>query len=261
MAIGIKLKEFLDLGDTPESFGNKAGKVIQVNARETALEFGQDLRPSASPVFAGLTVDTDTLYVDSVNHRVGIGTTAPNKTLEVRKDVAGVMGVRIRNTSSDAAAYVEVEAKNDSTQYWALHLYSSGASGSGYLGITNKAGATLVLINGGQGAIGTYTSHDFFISTKNTARIVVKSNGNIGINTSDFGTDAVGVIGIKNGTAPTSSPADMIQLYAEDVAGSSELKVRDEAGNVTTLSPHNFTLFKPKKVTFCLGLIIQEMII
>jgi hypothetical protein len=30
-------------------------------------------------------------------------------------------------------------------------------------------------------------------------------------------------------------------LYAEDVASSSELKVRDEAGNVTTLSPHNFS--------------------
>jgi hypothetical protein len=31
-------------------------------------------------------------------------------------------------------------------------------------------------------------------------------------------------------------------LYTEDVSSSSELKVRDEAGNVTTLSPHNFSL-------------------
>jgi vacuolar-type H+-ATPase subunit I/STV1 len=31
-------------------------------------------------------------------------------------------------------------------------------------------------------------------------------------------------------------------LYAEDVAASSELKVRDEAGNISTLSPHNFSL-------------------
>ena len=36
----------------------------------------------------------------------------------------------------------------------------------------------------------------------------------------------------------------MIQLYAEDVQ-LSELKVRDEGGNVTPLSPHNFTLFDP----------------
>jgi hypothetical protein len=39
--------------------------------------------------------------------------------------------------------------------------------------------------------------------------------------------------------APTSGPADAVQLWAEDVSGSAELKVRDEAGNVTTLSSHN----------------------
>jgi len=45
-----------------------------------------------------------------------------------------------------------------------------------------------------------------------------------------------------NGTAPTGSVTNGIVLYAEDVSASSELKVRDEAGNVTTLSPHNFEL-------------------
>jgi hypothetical protein len=47
-----------------------------------------------------------------------------------------------------------------------------------------------------------------------------------------------GVLAIANGTAPSSSPADVIQLYAEDESASSELKVRDEAGNITILSPH-----------------------
>ena len=47
---------------------------------------------------------------------------------------------------------------------------------------------------------------------------------------------------IFNGVAPTSSVTDGCLLYAEDVSSSSELKVRDEAGNVTTLSPHNFEL-------------------
>lgn len=52
----------------------------------------------------------------------------------------------------------------------------------------------------------------------------------------------VGTFAIFNGTAPTGSVTDGIVLYAEDVSSSSELKVRDEAGNVTTLSPHNFDL-------------------
>ena len=50
-------------------------------------------------------------------------------------------------------------------------------------------------------------------------------------------------LSFKNGTAPIGSVTDGVVLWAEDVAASSELKVRDEAGNVTTLSPHNFSLF------------------
>jgi hypothetical protein len=59
------------------------------------------------------------------------------------------------------------------------------------------------------------------------------SDGNVGIS---------GTIAIANDIAPTTSPANLVQLYAEDVAASSELKVRDEAGNISTLSPHNFSL-------------------
>ena len=54
--------------------------------------------------------------------------------------------------------------------------------------------------------------------------------------------DAEGALSIFNGTAPTASATNGVKLYAEDVSSSSELKVRDEAGNVTTLSPHNFDL-------------------
>ncbi len=50
---------------------------------------------------------------------------------------------------------------------------------------------------------------------------------------------ATNTIHIYNGTAPTASITEGIALYAEDVSLSSELRVRDEAGNVTTLSPHN----------------------
>lgn len=51
-----------------------------------------------------------------------------------------------------------------------------------------------------------------------------------------------GTLELSNDTVPTSFTTDNVRLYSEDVAGSAELKVRDEAGNVTTLSPHNFSL-------------------
>jgi len=67
-------------------------------------------------------------------------------------------------------------------------------------------------------------------------------NGNLGVKTSTFGTGAEGVLAIANGTAPTSNSHNAVQLFAADVSSSSELKVRDEADNITTLSPHNFSL-------------------
>ena len=60
------------------------------------------------------------------------------------------------------------------------------------------------------------------------------SDGDVGIS---------GTIAISNDIAPSSSPDNLIQLYAEDGSGgTSELKVRDESGQITTLSPHNFSL-------------------
>ncbi|MEJ0043180.1 MAG: hypothetical protein WDM81_13630 [Rhizomicrobium sp.] len=61
--------------------------------------------------------------------------------------------------------------------------------------------------------------------------LVLKANGNIGIGVTALGTAAVGVIGIANGTAPSTSPAGMGQLYVE--AGA--LKYRGSGGTVTTL--------------------------
>jgi hypothetical protein len=79
-----------------------------------------------------------------------------------------------------------------------------------------------------------------------TTRLTIDNTGNILIHEATAGTNSVGAIALHNaGTVPASSPADEIQLYAEDVVGSSELKVRDEGSNITTLSPHNFTLFTP----------------
>ena len=44
--------------------------------------------PTASPTFTGdATFDTDTLFVNSTTHRVGVGTTTPNSRLEVSDDV------------------------------------------------------------------------------------------------------------------------------------------------------------------------------
>lgn len=59
--------------------------------------------------------------------------------------------------------------------------------------------------------------------------------------------DAEGALNLFNRIAPTTSATNGIKLYAEDVSASSELKVRDEAGNITVLSPHHWELTKPSE--------------
>jgi hypothetical protein len=57
-----------------------------------------------SPTFAGLTVDTDTLHVDSANNRVGIGTASPD-TLTLHVQNGAVSGAPSPNTNCDV--YIE----------------------------------------------------------------------------------------------------------------------------------------------------------
>ncbi len=68
--------------------------------------------------------------------------------------------------------------------------------------------------------------------TNSLQRLSVDASGNVGINTTSFGTSAAKVIGIANGTAPSTSPAGMGQLYVQSGA----LKYRGSSGTVTTLA-------------------------
>jgi hypothetical protein len=70
-------------------------------------------------------------------------------------------------------------------------------------------------------------------TTQNNRHFIVSmGSGNVGIGVTSFGTSAAKVIGIVNGTAPSSSPAGMGQLYVESGA----LKYRGSSGTVTTIA-------------------------
>lgn len=70
----------------------------------------------------------------------------------------------------------------------------------------------------------------------------IDASGNMLLGGTASPASATAALAIFNGTAPTGSVTNGVVLYSEDVSSSAELKVRDEAGNVTTLSPHNFSL-------------------
>jgi hypothetical protein len=96
---------------------------------------------------------------------------------------------------------------------------------------------------GGESSAGAAKDYVFktFVAFVRTG-LVFTTAGNLGVGTSVFGTGAKHVLAIQNGAVPTNSPANLVQVYAEKVSAKSELRVRDENGFVTTLSPHNFSL-------------------
>ena len=155
--------------------------------------------------------------------------TATTPAEVARFDQAGNLGI---GTSSPGAK-LEVNGN--------INIQSTGRIG--YLAQTDIAtvsGATVP--NYGIG-VGTFTGfggpgvaisgyYGLLFCTNSAERMRLDNNGNLGIGTTSFGTSAVGVIGIANGTAPTTSPGGMGQLYVEGGA----LKYRGSSGTVTTIA-------------------------
>jgi hypothetical protein len=72
-------------------------------------------------------------------------------------------------------------------------------------------------------------------SNSATERVRIDRLGNVGIGMTAFGTSAAGVLGLFNGTVPSTSPADTVQLFAVDIAaGRSSLGIRTEDAVIAT---------------------------
>lgn len=80
----------------------------------------------------------------------------------------------------------------------------------------------------------TSTTNAFIIKHNDPATELARidETANFLLNQATAGTNGVGVVGIKNGTAPTTAPADEVQLYSEDfAAGDARLAIRTESGS------------------------------
>lgn len=87
------------------------------------------------------------------------------------------------------------------------------------------------------------TASDISVIELTRATGAMRVNTNLGMGTSTFGTDAVGVIALANGTVPSTSPADMVQLFSVDLsAGNATLGLRTETAVVTEAVTSDRTL-------------------
>ena len=217
---------------------------------------------ASATITGNLTVDTNTLFVDSVNNRVGVLTASPAYAFSVAGRISYSTGI-------GEGADLTVSSSGTSLQFglgsaWAQQLwYLAGSeamrlnstglgvggsptrklsivgSGATYANINSGDNTSLVgLLLGGTSTpsagqvIYDNTANSLALFTSGASRLLIDSTGNVGIGVSAFGTSAAKVLGLANATAPTTSPAGMGQLYVE--AGA--LKYRGSSGTVTTIA-------------------------
>lgn len=83
--------------------------------------------------------------------------------------------------------------------------------------------------------------------TSASTNIALDTNGNVGIGTPTFGTSAATVLAISTGTAPSTGPADTIQIFSTDLsAGNTILSLRTEGtpvnANTTAAATHRIAV-------------------
>lgn len=206
------------------------------------LSTPQDIHTGASPTFTGLTLsgltagsalfagtagliqqDNANFFWDDATNRLGLGTAST----DFRLNVDGALG------GTGIASYY-----NRAT-FKIRGEFRHGGNASGIL----SAGGVQIAAQGtnnstaGSGDINFFTtatnSVDALTDAAYTHRMKIRYDGNIGFNQTSWGTSAAKVLAIGSGTAPTTSPADAVQLWSADrgaTAGKASLHIRTEDG-------------------------------
>jgi hypothetical protein len=133
----------------------------------------------------GLTVDTDTLFVDASNNRIGIGTTIPGFAIDVQGDTDGIFRQHIRNSNNGTSAQTAILLRNDVNTQYMFGVVSTQFNSVGLIG--NDSFVQHFDSTGFYPASGlvlkTYASNPIKFQTNNIERFRVTSVGNVLINT------------------------------------------------------------------------------
>ena len=101
-----------------------------------------------------LTVDTNTLFVDSINNRVGIGTTSPASQLHIKVPATTHANLIIDNTTSNYWSSLDFYSAGSAK--WGIGLNRNTVNSSlDFFDITNSKAIMTILQNSGNVGIGT----------------------------------------------------------------------------------------------------------
>jgi hypothetical protein len=177
-----------DVTDTTNVTAAGAVMDSELTSEASVKALNQGVATTDSPSFAGLTVDTDTLVVDSTNNRVGIGTSSPDSVLHAFGSANTVL--TLENTGR---TYQRIEFQGTSSTITS-RIEASTSNGN----LTIQADPSNVKTN---------SNVKFEVDGSEHMRIT--STGNVGIGTSSpaslltIGTDGVANSGIVLSQRPT----------------------------------------------------------
>ena len=228
------------------TFTTGGSTAFTANANQSVTFSGSVTGITDLTMSGNLTVDTNTLYVDAANNRVGVGTASPSSKLQILGGTSGLdqlslssnltnntikyAGVIMTNYANTTTALLGGKAENGTTSIF------YGSSGTDHRGPQNHI---------------FYTNSSSTATSGNTERMRIDSSGNVGIGTaspnrvltvqSSVGTvahfDSTGTIGggISLGDANTTSNYVRVRGVGDDLqftSGNAERMRIDSSGNL-----------------------------
>ena len=170
-----------DVTDTANVTAAGALMDSELTSIASVKALNQGVATTDSPAFAGLTVDTTTLAVDSTNNRVGIGTASPASTLHVNSDTTAL---QLTNSATGSAA----------TDGFQIRHF---ASSSGFVVIDQKEAAGV----------------SFQIAGAEVGRFVTAGHWCVGRTGTSAGTEQDGVVLNPNGLIITAKDGTTSQTH------------------------------------------------
>ena len=192
-----------------------AAKIIDGTVTGADLASDITISTTGSITSSGLTVDTDVLYVDSTNNRVGIGTTSPTAKLEI-KSATGVTNARLEYTGTRTA----LQFSKNGTVQGALIAETISSNDMIYIGAGASYGSNPVLAvdatNQRVGIGTTSPSTNLHISGTGTPSIQIQDSDG------------------TNQTVKVENSSGVLRLYARNDTSDGQLIFYGEGGGTAT---------------------------
>ena len=224
---------------TPQS-----GTTLTLGDAGDTINFGSGVLPNFEnlTVTGDLTVDTNSLYIDSANNRVGIGTASPATALEISNN-----SPRIRLTDANYSTGSQVEIQGDNGNIF-INADQTGLNSNRVIAFQLNNSEAMRIISSGNVGIGTSSpSEKLAIAGANTitdARGILSVNSTNAVATNLGGSISLGgengqavtpyVFGSIAGRYEGSSYAGYLQ-FSTTATGSGQVTERmriDSSGNV-----------------------------